>query len=264
MSTIGKQIRLAQILNPLSRNAVIVAMDHGAILGPIAGIVDPRKTVELLTKGKPETFFMPSGVVKQVYPFFIEHQIPFLLSIDTCVEMGPEPDYFMLSDSVMHAVQLGASGVSMHVMVGAQKTSDMLKGLAKVAEDCDNLGMPLLAIMYPTGFEKNDDVRHIKWAARIGAELGADIVKTHYTGSADSFAEVTEACPVPVMLSGGPASDDPRLFLQMLKDVMDAGGRGCAVGRNLWQYKDPLAMLEAIKSIVHRGASVNQALEFLK
>ena len=125
------------------------------------------------------TFFMPNGVVKRVYPYFVENDIPFLVSIDTCVEMGPEPDYFMLSDSVMHAVQLGASGVSMHVLVGAEKTSDMLRGLAKVAEDCDNLGMPLMAIMYPSGFDNNCAVDHVKWAARIGSELGADIVKTY-------------------------------------------------------------------------------------
>lgn len=264
MSTIGKAMRLSQVLNPESKNAIIVAMDHAAVLGPIPGIVNPKETVELLVKGKPETFFMPNGPAKIVYKSFVEHQIPFMLSIDTCVEMGPDPDYFMLSDTVMHAVQLGASGVAMHAQIGAEKTSDMLKGLAKVAEDCDNLGMPLLAIMYPVGFDNNDAVEHVKWAARIGAELGADIVKSHYTGSVETFAEVTESCPVPVMLSGGPISQEPRIFLQVMKDVIDAGGRGCAIGRNLWQYKDPLAMLEAIKAIVHKGKSVEEALTYLE
>ena len=264
MSIIGKEIRLSQILNPKSKNAIIVAMDHAAVLGPIPGIVDPVKTVELLVKGKPETFFMPSGPAKKNYKTFAENNIPFMLSIDTCVEMGPEPDYFMLSDSVMHAVQFGASGVAMHAQIGAEKTSDMLKGLAKVAEDCDNLGMPLMAIMYPVGFENNDAVEHVKWAARIGAELGADIVKSHYTGSVETFREVTESCPVPVMLSGGPISQEPKDFLQVMKDVIDAGGRGCAVGRNLWQYKDPLAMLEGIKAIVHDGASVEEALALVE
>ncbi len=226
MSAVGKQIRLSQMFNPESHNAIVVAMDHAAVLGPIPGIIDPKKTVELLAKGKPDVFFMPNGVVKMVYPSFINNKVPFMLSIDTCVEMGPEPDYFMLSDTVMHAVQLGASGVCMHVLVGAEKTSEMLKGLAKVAEDCDNLGMPLMAIMYPSGFDNDNDVKHVKWAARIGAELGADIVKSHYTGSVESFAEVTAACPVPVMLSGGPISTDPREFLQVLKDVIDAGGHG--------------------------------------
>lgn len=264
MSTIGKQVRLSQLFNQKTKNSIVVAMDHAAVLGHIPGIIDPRKTVELISRGKPDTFFMPNGVVKQVYPYFVEHQIPFMLSIDTCVEMGPEPGYFMLSDSVMHAVQLGASGVCMHVYVGAEKTSDMLKGLAKVAEDCDNLGMPLMAIMYPLGFDDDNDVKHVKWAARIGAELGADIVKSHYTGSVESFAEVTEACAVPVLLSGGPRSDNPIDFLNVLKGVIDAGGHGCAVGRNLWQYKDPLAMLESIKAIVHKGASVEEAAALLK
>ena len=263
MSQIGKQIRLNQMLNPKSKNAIVVAMDHAAVLGPIPGIVDPVQTVKNLADHHPDTFFMPNGVVKQVYPQFVEHHIPFMVSIDTCVEMGPEPSYFMLSDSVMHAVQLGASGVSMHVMVGAEKTSDMLKGLAKVAEDCDNLGMPLMAIMYPCGFDNNNAIEHVKWAARIGAELGADIVKTYYTGSKETFQEVVDSCPIPVMLSGGKLTDDPKDFLTVLKNVVDAGGRGCAVGRNLWQYKDPAAMLEAIKLIMHENGSVEEALKVL-
>ena len=110
------------MMNPKSKNAVFVAMDHAAVLGPIEGIVDPRATIKMLAQGKPETFFMPNGIFKQVYPFFIENQIPFMLSLDTCVEMEPEPDYFFLPDSVLHAVQLGASGVSMYVLVGPEKT----------------------------------------------------------------------------------------------------------------------------------------------
>ncbi len=264
MSQIGKEVRLARLLHHESKNSIVAAMDHAAVLGPIPGIIDPRETVKLLAKGKPDTFFMPNGVIKQVYPYFIENDIPFMVSIDTCVEMGPEPDYFMLSDSVQHALQLGASGVSMHVLVGPENTSDMLKGLAKIAEDCDNLGMPLMAIMYPRGFKDDHALEHVKWAARIGAELGADIVKTYYTGSTESFKEVTDACPIPVMLSGGAITDKPAEFLKVLKSVIDAGGRGCAVGRNLWQYKDPLKMLEAIKVVVHKNGSVEQALEELK
>lgn len=263
MSQIGKELRLNRMLNPKSKNAIVVAMDHAAVLGPIPGIVNPVETVKTLAAHKPETFFMPNGVVKQVYPSFVENDIPFMVSIDTCVEMGPEPNYFMLSDTVMHAVQLGASGVSMHVLVGAEKTSDMLKGLAKVAEDCDNLGMPLMAIMYPCGFDNNKAVEHVKWAARIGAELGADIVKTYFTGSKETFEEVVEACPIPVMLSGGSLTDEPKEFLAVLKNVVDAGGRGCAVGRNLWQYKEPVKMLEAMKLIMHENGSVDEALKVL-
>ncbi|NMC46596.1 MAG: fructose-bisphosphate aldolase [Chloroflexi bacterium] len=264
MSQIGKEVRLAKLLNPKSKNSIVVAMDHAPVLGPLPGIVDPRETVKLIAKGNPDTFFMPCGAVKQVYPYFVENQTSFMVSIDVCVEMGPEPNYFMLSDTVMHALELGASGVSMHVLIGPEKTSDMLKGLTKVSIECDNLGMPLMAIMYPRGFKNDYAVEHVKWAARVGAELGADIVKTYYTGSKETFAEVTEACPVPVMLSGGAFAKEPSDFFMMLKNVIDGGGRGVAVGRNLWQYKEPLKMLEAIKVIVHEKGSVEQAMEELK
>ncbi len=264
MSQIGKEVRLAKLLNAKSKNSIVVAMDHAPVLGPLPGIVDPREIVKLIVKGKPDTFFMPSGAVKQVYPYFVENQTSFMVSIDVCVEMGPEPNYFMLSDSVLHALELGASGVSMHVLIGPEKTSDMLKGLSKVAIECDDLGMPLMAIMYPRGFKNDYDVEHVKWAARVGAELGADVVKTYYTGSKETFAEVTEACPIPVMLSGGAFAKDPTDFFTMLKNVIDAGGRGVAVGRNLWQYKEPLKMLEAIKVIVHEKGTVEQAIAKLQ
>lgn len=263
MSEIGKKVRLSQFFNKDSGNAVIIAMDHGVVVGPIPGLVDPVKTVKELSAEKPDTFFMPNGIIKHVYPHFIENRVPFIISIDTCTGLGPEPDYFMLSDTVEHAMSFGASGVSMHVYMGPQKTSDMLKGLARTAESCDRLGMPLLAIMYPEGYDNNFDVARVKWAARVAAELGADIVKTYYTGSKASFAEVIESCPIPVLLSGGEKTKEPKDFLAVLKHTIDAGGRGCAVGRNVWQAKDPKAMLRAVKKIVHQGASVEEAIKEL-
>ncbi|MGI9951892.1 2-amino-3,7-dideoxy-D-threo-hept-6-ulosonate synthase [Moorellaceae bacterium AZ2] len=263
MSHIGKEVRLNQIFNPESHNAVILAMDHAPVLGPIEGIVNPLQTVKMLLPEHPDSWFMPIGPLKIVYREFIKERVPFLLSIDTCTEMGPEPDYFMLTDSVEHAVEVGASGVCMHVMVGSPKTSDMIKGMSKVAYECDKWGMPLIGIMYPSGFQNDNDVKWVKWAARLGAELGADLIKTRYTGSLETFAEVVESCPVPILLSGGAAAATPEEYLTVLKNCIDAGGRGCAVGRNIWQYKDPVAMLRATKKIVHNGASVEEALREL-
>lgn len=264
MSEIGKSVRLGQIFNPKTNNAVIVAMDHAAVVGPIDGIVNAHNTVKLLSEGNPDTFFMPFGAIKHVYSIFIEKKIPFIISIDTCTHIGPEPDFYLLSDTIAHALSYGASAVSMHVLVGPQKTSEMLKNLAKASVKCDALGVPLLAIMYPEGFENNFDVTHVKWAARIGSELGADIVKTYYTGSKESFQEVVETCPIPVLLSGGPLTKEPQDFLNTLKNCMDAGAHGCAVGRNVWQSKNPVAMINAVKMIVHENRSVEEALDSLK
>lgn len=264
MAGIGKAVRLGRIFNQRSKNSVMVAMDHAAVIGPVEGMVNAADTVKKLAAGKPNTFFMPIGALKHVYHLFIENEISFIASLDTCTKMGPEPDYFMLSDSVDHALNIGASAVSVHVLVGPEKTSEMIMGLSKVAIRCDELGMPLLAIMYPEGFSNNFDVKYVKWAARLGSELGADVVKTYFTGTRESFREVVESCPIPVLLSGGALTERPEDFLTTLKNCMDAGGHGCAVGRNLWQYKNPPAMLKAIMKLVHEDLDVEMALDLLK
>jgi fructose-bisphosphate aldolase / 2-amino-3,7-dideoxy-D-threo-hept-6-ulosonate synthase len=259
MTEIGKEVRLSRIFNRKSGNSVMVAMDHGAVIGPVPGIIDPVKTVALLAKEKPDTFFMPVGILKKVYKSLIENDISFIAAIDSCTFMGPEPDYFFLSDTVEHALIYGASAVSAHVFVGPKKTSEMMKGLAQVARDCDKLGMPLMAIMYPIGFENNFDVHYVKWAARIAAELGADMVKTFYTGSKETYLEVIESSPIPVLLSGGEKTEDPLEFLSVLKTCIDSGAKGVAVGRNVWQAKDPVKVLRAVKRIVHDGQDAKQA-----
>jgi len=260
MSEIGKEVRLARLFNKKSGHSVMVAMDHGAVIGPVKGIIDPVKTVAALAQEKPETFFMPVGIIKQVYKSFIENDIPYIAAIDSCTFMGPEPDYFFMSDAVEHALIYGATAVSAHILVGPEKTSEMMKGLASVARECDRLGMPLLAIMYPAGFANNFDVKHVKWAARIAAELGADLVKTYYTGSKETYQEVIEASPLPVLLSGGDKTDNPLDFLHVLKTCMDAGAKGVAVGRNVWQDNDPARILLAVQGVVHDGLAPEEAL----
>jgi fructose-bisphosphate aldolase / 2-amino-3,7-dideoxy-D-threo-hept-6-ulosonate synthase len=261
MTEMGKEVRLSRLFDKESGHSVMVAMDHAAVLGPVQGIADPVKTVALLAMEKPNTFFMPVGILKKVYKSLIAHDISFIAAIDSCTFMGPEPDYFILSDSVEHALTYGASAVSAHILVGPEKTSEMMKGLAQVARDCDALGVPLLAIMYPWGFENNFDVKHVKWAARIAAELGADLVKTFYTGSKETYLEVIESSPIPVLLSGGDKTDNPLDFLAVLKTCMDCGAKGVAVGRNVWQAEDPAKVLRATMKVVHEGATPEQAWE---
>lgn len=260
MSEIGKEVRLSRLFNKVSGNSVMVAMDHGAVIGPVKGIVDPAKTVSLLAKEKPETFFMPVGIIKKVYKSFIENDISYVAAIDSCTFMSPEPDYFIVSDTVEHAMRYGATAVSAHILIGPARTSDMMKGLAKIARECDDLGMPLLAIMYPWGFDNDFDVKHVKWAARIAGELGADLVKTFWTGSKESFQEVIDSSPIPVLLSGGDKTDNPLDFLGVLKTCIDCGAKGVAVGRNVWQSDDPAAMLRAVKKVVHEGKTPEEAL----
>ena len=126
--------------------------------------------------------------------------------------------------------------------------------------------MPLLAMMYPRGAKVKDqyDVEVVAHAARVGAELGADMIKTNYTGSPDTFKTVVEGCPVPVIIAGGPKVETDEELLTMVSDAISVGGKGVAIGRNVFQHDNPTKIVRAIASIVHEKASVNEALTQLK
>jgi fructose-bisphosphate aldolase/2-amino-3,7-dideoxy-D-threo-hept-6-ulosonate synthase len=126
--------------------------------------------------------------------------------------------------------------------------------------------MPLLAMMYPRGkkISSEHDVDVVKFAARAGAELGADIIKTNYTGDIDSFKEVTKGCPVPVIIAGGPKMNTTRDVLIMVKDSIEAGGVGTSIGRNVFQSENPTKLVKAFSMIIHDDASVDEALKEIK
>ncbi len=261
MSQIGKEVRLSQIINQQSGKQVCVAMDHSPAIGPCEGMIDPIKTMTEICKGKPDTLFTHFGIIKKTLPVLTSTRTPFLLSISTATTMSPDPTRVFLVDTVEHALQIGASGVSMRIFVGAPYDHEMLQNLAKVSLECERNGMPLMAMMYPHGVENILDPKSLMHAARIGAEIGADIVKTYYTGDPDTFKMVTESCPVPIVMSGGPKADEPIDFLKLVRGAMDGGAMGVAVGRNVWQSPHPDKMLNALNLVVHKGMQPQEAYE---
>ena len=261
MSQLGKEFRLAQIINQQSKRQVCVAMDHSPAIGPCEGLIDPVATIETICKGKPNTLFTHFGNIKKAMPVLASNRLPFLLSISTATDKGPDPSRVYLVDTVEHALEIGACGVSMRIFVGEQYEHEMIQNLAKVALECEKAGMPLMAMMYPYGKENMFDPKHLKHAARIGAELGADIVKTYFTGNPETFKEVTESCPVPIVMSGGPKAERPIDFLKMVKGALDGGAMGIAVGRNVWQSENPVQMLEAVNLVVHENMQPQEAYE---
>ncbi|MBW1833769.1 MAG: fructose-bisphosphate aldolase, partial [Deltaproteobacteria bacterium] len=143
---------------------------------------------------------------------------------------------------------------------------EMLNDFGKVAYEARTWGMPLLAMIYPRGEKIKDeyDVKVIKHAARVGNEMGADIVKVSYTGSIDSFKEVVEGCSVPVVIAGGAKMDSDQEILEMVKGSIDAGGSGVSIGRNVFQHRDPKQMVKAISAVVNDKSSVEDALKILE
>jgi len=142
----------------------------------------------------------------------------------------------------------------------------MLHDFGRVSTDCLRWGMPLLAMIYTRGpkIGSEYDVKHVRHAARVGAEMGADIVKVPYPGSPGSFREVVEGCASPVVIAGGEKMESDEEVLRMVADAMAAGGAGASIGRNVFQHRDPARMVRAISSVVHGRASLPEALAILR
>jgi len=261
---VGKQIRMERIMDRTSGKTVIIPMDHGVTLGPMAGLTDMRKTINAVASGGANAIVIHKGLVEAGHRRggkdvgLIIH-----LSASTC--MAPDPNCKVLVCSVEEAIKLGADAISIHVNIGAEDEKIMLKDLGQVAKETTEWGMPLLAMMYMRGpkVKNGFDVKVVKHAARVGAELGADIVKVPYTGSPESFREVVEGCFVPVVIAGGEKMDTDRDILEMVKGAAMAGGAGVSIGRNAFQHRDPEKIVRSIIKIVHDGSTVEEGLKEL-
>ena len=142
----------------------------------------------------------------------------------------------------------------------------MLEQLGTVADTCDEFQVPFIAMMYPRGENIKDpsDPVIVAHAARIGADAGADIVKTVYTGSPDTFHDVVRKCPVPVVLAGGARAETDEQVLQLASDAMVAGAMGVTFGRNIFQHRNPTLMVRALRRIVIDRGSVAEAMEVIR
>lgn len=249
---IGKQIRMERIINRKSRKTVIVPVDHGVSVGPIPGLEDMVKTISDISKGGANAVLMHKGIVKYGHRGY-GRDIGLIIHLSGGTSLAPDPNSRVQVTSVKEAIRLGADAVSVHVNVGSENESEMLGNLGIVAEKCDEYGIPLLAMMYARGkkVENEHDVKYIKHVARIGAELGADIIKTVYTGNKKTFKEVIDGCPVPVVIAGGPKIESEDDLLRMIEDAMDCGAMGVSIGRNIFQAEDRVAITKKICRIVH-------------
>ena len=262
---IGKKIRLERIINRHTGRTVIAPMDHGVSNGPMKGIIDIDKTVESISQGGADAILMHKGIVEQGHRGYGK-DIGLIVHLSASTSLAPNPNNKVIVTSVEKAIQLGADAVSVHVNLGSETESEMLQELGEISETCSYWGIPLLAMMYPRGqkVENEHDVELVKHAARVGSELGVDIVKTNYTGDPDSFKEVVEGALVPVVIAGGPKVDTDEELLQMVKDSIEVGGAGVAFGRNLFQAENPGKITKAISEVVHNDLEVNEALKSLK
>ena len=258
---VGKKIRIKRIINRESGKTVIVPMDHGVSLGPIYGLTDIDATVNMIIRGGANAAVVHKGIVTSTNRTE-DTDIGLIIHLSASTSLNPEPTNKISVCDVEEALALGADAVSIHVNIGALRESAMLEALGKTARECNRWGLPLLAMMYPRGDKVKFNTDSIKLAARVGAELGADIIKCPYTGDADSFAQVVQGCPVPVVIAGGEKLDDENT-LEMIEGAMKAGAAGLSIGRNVFQHRNPELFLKVAARMVHKGLSAKEGLKEL-
>ena len=261
MSLVGKSVRLERIMNRNTGRTIIIPLDHGITVGPIKGIINLKEMVDKVAEGG------ANAVVEHIGSVFFGHRksgkdIGLIIHLSASTQLAPNPNNKVIVTSVEDALAVGADAVSVHINIGDEFESNMLKDLGQVSSTCRKWGMPLMAMMYPRGkYIKNEmSVENVKLVARVAAELGVDIVKTYYTGSIDSFRDVVKGCPAPVIIAGGPKADTNKELFQMIKDCITAGGAGVAFGRNVFQSENPTKKVKAIARIIHDNWNVDETL----
>ncbi|MCS7192088.1 MAG: class I fructose-bisphosphate aldolase [Armatimonadetes bacterium] len=271
---LGKELRLSRIFNPTTDRSIVVAMDHGMFLGAIAGIENILKAVENVVEGQPDALQITAGVASFASQFLKGKNAPgFVLRVDATNiwRSHPEPKegYHAVVASVEDAVRLNANAVVAFFFVGYEsdrQEAENLERLANLASQCRLWQMPL--VIEPLVIEKGAhavrDPKRIKLAVRIASELGADVLKVDYTGDPKSFSEVVDAATAPILVRGGPKMETDEAVLQMVKEAIDVEAKGLVFGRNIWQHKNPAAMLDALRAIVHENATVDEAMKRLK
>jgi fructose-bisphosphate aldolase/2-amino-3,7-dideoxy-D-threo-hept-6-ulosonate synthase len=262
---IGKKIRMERIIDRRTGSTVIVPMDHGVTVGPIAGLIDMGKAVDSVAEGGANAVIGHLGLPLHGHRGYGK-DVGLILHLSASTSLSEDPNRKVLVSTVERSIRMGADAVSIHVNLGAETEAQMLKDLGEVSLKCMEWGMPLLAMVYCRGkkIKSEYDVKYVKHAARVASELGVDIVKVNYTGDAESFREVVEGCSIPVVIAGGEKMETRREVLEMVRGMKDAGGAGVSIGRNVFQAADPSNMVAAISAIVHGDAPVKDAFAILE
>jgi class I fructose-bisphosphate aldolase len=261
LTILGKEIRLARLRNPASGRILTIAVDHAPSYGVLPGIEDIGSVVSRIVQAGPDAMVMMKGVAERCFlPY--AGRVALILKCSTISPHHPELD--VLTSRVEEAVRLGADAIAMALTVGSAQQSQLLSNLGALVREAETVGLPVIVHSYPCGELVPPDERYsaarVGYAARLVMELGVDIVKTFYTGSTETFAQVVEtAAPARVVAAGGPRLETDEDVLRMAYDVVQAGAAGITFGRNVWQSDDAASMLGALKHIVHADGSVAAA-----
>lgn len=252
--------------------AVIVPIDHG-LGGVITGWEEPAKTLAQVVAGGPDAVMTTFGNLKR-YRHLLDGKVATLLRLDAGpspygLEPGKPPAGWRQLYSVEDAMRLGAAGVRVTCLFGTPTEMACIEMVGRIAAECQRHGILLCVETYPVAGPKVPageilHPKHVAAVCRLAYELGADFIKTHYTGSAETFRQVTRPVPVPVLMAGGPKVETEFEILDQVRGMLKGGGAGVWCGRNVFQHHDPAAMVHALVEVVHNEANLEEALDELR
>ena len=255
----GMKNRMARLIRPETGKTVWLAVDHGYFLGPISKLEEPAKTIKPLIPYT-DALMITRGILRNCIDANIDKPVMLRVSGGNSI-VGPALSNEGIQTSMEDALRMNASGVAFSIYVGSEHEHQTLSAMSELVNQGQRYGMPVLAVTAVGKELEKRDARYLSLCCRIAAELGAQIVKTYYC---EDFEKVVRSCPVPIVIAGGPKLETELDVLNLAYNAIEQGAAGVDMGRNIWQSKNAVGMIKAIRAIVHEGTSVKEAAKFIK
>ena len=249
----GMKNRLARLIKSDGR-CYFLPIDHGYFQGPTRKLEKPGETIRPLIPFA-DGLFVTRGVLRScVDP---KNSPPVILRVSGGSSViGKDLAHEAITTSVQEAVRLNVAAVGMSIFVGSDYEYDSLVNLGKLVDECEGYGIPVMAVTAVGKELEKRDARYLGLCCRIAAEFGAKVVKTYWC---ENFENVVNGCPVPIVIAGGPRVDTEREVFEFVHDGLQTGAIGLNLGRNVWQNEYPVAMVKALRALIHENASVKEA-----
>ncbi|MDI6708870.1 MAG: 3-hydroxy-5-phosphonooxypentane-2,4-dione thiolase [Candidatus Thermoplasmatota archaeon] len=250
----GLRNRLAQLIQKDGR-ALFLPIDHGYFQGPTTKLEQPGKTIAPLLPYA-DAIMLTRGILRSCVDPANTKPIILRVSGGTSV-VGKDLANEGIITSVKEAIRLNASAVSISIFVGSEYEHQTLQNLSRLVDECEEYGIPVMAVTAVGKELEKREARYLALCCRIAAELGAKVVKTYYCK--EGFDKVVKGCPVPVVIAGGPKCETEKEVFEFVYDGIQKGAIGVNLGRNIWQHEESVAMIRAIRAIIHENANVEEA-----
>jgi 3-hydroxy-5-phosphonooxypentane-2,4-dione thiolase len=249
----GMRNRLAQLLQA-DGHCFFLPIDHGYFQGPTTKLEKPGETIKPLVPYA-DGLFVTRGVLRAVVD--PKNCPPIILRVSGGSSMiGKDLAHEAVTTSVQEALRLNVAAVGMSIFVGSEYEYDSLVNLGKLVDECQTYGLPVMVVTAVGKELEKRDARYLSLACRIAAEFGATIVKTYWC---EKFEKVVQGCPVPVVIAGGPKCETEKEVFDFVYDGMQRGAIGLNLGRNVWQNEHPVAIMKALRAIIHEKATAKDA-----